>query len=65
MVLAVASTVIFFLTEDLANYMRIVDKFTVLMAVLAVLEIVAAVIAHSKKKQSNDKDEEKEQATEA
>ena len=54
---AIAAIVIFILTENMANPMRMVDDFTLLMAVLFIANVILAVLS---KKSSED--EEAEQA---
>ena len=54
-VLAVASIVVFILTEDMSLKMALVDKWTILMGVLAVAGIVTSIF--SRKTKNNDEDE--------
>ena len=42
---AVAAVVVFLLTENLSQKMQYVDKWTVLMAVIAAVSVVMAVLA--------------------
>ena len=53
---AIAAIVVFFLTENMANPMRMVDDWTLLMAVFFAANIILAVL--SKK---NREDEQKEE----
>ena len=51
-VVAIASVVAFFLTEDMQLPMVFVDRWTILMALLAVIQIVALVLRrHGRNKQ--------------
>ena len=54
----IASPIIFLLTEDMSAMMRLTDKWTLLMVVLAVLNLVLAFVTRNKKKDDEDKDQE-------
>jgi len=54
-----AAIVIFIITEDVTQTMRMTDKYTVLMAVIAVFQLLVAVLARKKKESKEElKDEE-------
>jgi uncharacterized repeat protein (TIGR02543 family) len=53
---AVASVIIFFVTENMKNPMTMVDKWTILMIVLLVVELLLAFF--SAKKEDEDEDDE-------
>ena len=46
---AIAAVVTFFLTEDMTQPMQMTDKWTLLMAVYLVANIIMAIIAHKTK----------------
>ena len=54
MIPAIASVIVFFLTENMKNPMAYVDKWTVLMVILLVVEIVLAVLSKKKKEEKED-----------
>lgn len=56
---AIASVIVFILTENMRNPMAYTDKWTVLMIILLVVEIVLAIL--SKKKKDDEEDENEEQ----
>lgn len=64
-IVSIASIVIFFLTEDMRLPMRFVDKWSILMALLTILEILLAYLALKKKKEEDEEEEEEEPAEEA
>jgi uncharacterized repeat protein (TIGR02543 family) len=55
---AVASVIIFCLTENIKNPMILVDKWTVLMIVLLIVNIILAFFSKKKKKDEDDDEEE-------
>ena len=58
---AIAAVVTFILTEDMSQPMQMVDKWTLLMAVYLVVNVVMAVIAH-KTKDEDDNNQQSQQA---
>jgi uncharacterized protein YqhQ len=52
---AIASIVVFLLTENMNNPMRLVDKWTILMVVMTLVNALLAYLTRNKKK---DEDEE-------
>ena len=57
----IGSVIVFFLTEDMSQPMVMVDKWTILMAVLLVVTIVMAVLSKKTKKDASE-EENKTQA---
>jgi hypothetical protein len=57
---AVASVIIFCLTENIKNPMILVDKWTLLMIVLLLVNIILAFFSKKKKKDEDDDEEEKD-----
>lgn len=51
---AIAAIIAFFLTEDMRNPMILVDRWTLLMVILAVLQVLVAVFARKQKEQRDD-----------
>ena len=58
---AIASVIVFILTEDMTLPMQWVDKWTLLMAVILVVNVILAIIAHKTK----DEDENQQNAQNA
>ena len=56
MIPGIGSIIVFILTEDMRNPMVFVDKWTLLMVIIAVIQIVIAVLS-MKDKQEPDEDE--------
>ena len=54
---AVASVITFILTEDMRTPMRLVDKWTVLMLVMLLINVIAAFLTRNKKKDDDEEDE--------
>jgi hypothetical protein len=52
---AVGAAIIFILTEDMSNPMVLVDRWTILMAVILLIQAIVAIFA---KKSEEDNDEE-------
>ncbi len=61
-VLAVASVITFVLTENMSLPMTMVDKWTVLMVVMGLIQVVIAIISRKKKKNDEDEDDDKKAA---
>ena len=56
---AIGAAIIFIITEDMSNPMALIDGWTILMAVILLIQVVVAMIA----KKSKDENEDDEMAT--
>ena len=56
---AVGSIVLFILTEDMRNPMRLMDKWTIWMAVIMVVNFILAFVTRNKKKEDEEEEEAK------
>ncbi|MCR4632566.1 MAG: InlB B-repeat-containing protein [Erysipelotrichaceae bacterium] len=54
----IASIIAFILTEDMRNLMVLKDRFTIPMIVIALFELVLAVITRNRKKEEKEEEEE-------
>ena len=59
---AIGGVIAFFLTENMRNPMCIWDKWTLLMAIIALVQIVVVFVARHKKDDDDDEDEENAKA---
>ena len=51
---AVAAVIAFILTENMRNVMVIVDRFTWMMALIALAQVVVCVLAHKEREEAED-----------
>ena len=51
---AVAAVIIFLLTEDMTKSMTMVDKWTILMAVIFLIELVLLIFSRKKKQDEEE-----------
>ena len=58
---AIASVIIFILTEDMRNPMRLTDRYTLLMVIVALLNFVLAFLTRNKKKDDDEEEDEDDQ----
>ena len=52
---AIAAIIIFLITEDLTQQMQLVDKWTILMVVILIIQVLVAIFA--KKKEDENKED--------
>ena len=62
---AVAAVITFILTEDMSLPMVFTDKWTLLMAVILIVDIIVAILAHKTKKDADDDDNMEGQPSQA
>ncbi|MCR4855680.1 MAG: hypothetical protein K5908_05875, partial [Erysipelotrichaceae bacterium] len=60
---AIASVIIFILTEDMRNPMILIDKYTLLMVVIMLVNFLVAYLTRNKKKDDDDKEEDQNMNT--
>ncbi len=54
---AVASVIIFILTEDMRNPMVLTDRYTILMIVIVILNLILAILSGNKKEREEEEEE--------
>jgi len=59
-IMAIAGVILFILTEDMRLPMVLVDKWTILNAIILAVEIVAVVFSSKRKQHNNDAEEAEE-----
>ena len=54
---AIGSVIAFILTEDMSLLMQLMDRWTLLMAIILIVQIILAAFARNKKKDDDEEDQ--------
>jgi uncharacterized repeat protein (TIGR02543 family) len=64
-VLGIVGIVVFFLTEDMSRVMAWVDKWTIVNAIILIVEIIAAIFTFKTKKEEKENNDDDKEAVQA